>query len=128
MTSARTAPVATAVIVATVARARRAGSKEGQKTNGNQRPHHLAGPPSLPAPPEDLPVLGPERAQDRLQGRASPAALRLRARQDRALAHHRGFGLEAAPPRPGDQARPLHRHHALLGLVSDRTERWGGGW
>ena len=42
--------------------------------------------------------------------------------------HHRGVGAEAAHPRPGDQARPLHRHHALRGLSKTaRYDRWGGG-
>ena len=38
------------------------------------------------------PFSGPKRAKDRLQGRASAAALRFRARQDRAVPHHRRFG------------------------------------
>ncbi len=41
-------------------------------------------------PTQILPVLRAERAEDRLQGRAPVAALRLRARQDRAEPHHRG--------------------------------------
>ena len=40
-------------------------------------------------------------------------ALHLRARQDRALAHHGGLRQEAARARAGDQARPLPRPAAL---------------
>ena len=70
-------------------------------------------PPSVLPPPQDLPVLRRERAEDRLQGREAPVALHLRARQDRAVAHHGGVGQEAARTRPGDQARPLPRPPAL---------------
>ena len=93
---------------------RRAGSNPGRiARNGHQRPYHRPGSPSVPAPPQDLPVLGPECAQDRLQGRPPAAALRFRARQDRPLPHHGRVGQEAARTGPGHQARPLHRHHAL---------------
>ena len=64
-------------------------------------------------PPQDLPLLRAERAEDRLQGHASAVALHLRARQDRALAHHRRLGQEAARIGPGHQARPLPRPAAL---------------
>ena len=54
------------------------------------------------------------------------AALRLRARQDRAEPHHRGVGQEAARTRPGDQARALPRPAALRDpLRSDAVlRRW----
>src|SRR5262245_9703562 len=52
-------------------------------------------PAVLPAA-QDLPVLRRERSEDRLQGHQAPAALHLRARQDRAEPHHRGIGQEAA--------------------------------
>src|SRR6185369_3324247 len=39
---------------------------------------------SFHTPPQELPVLRRQRAQDRLQGRAAAPALHLRARQDRA--------------------------------------------
>jgi small subunit ribosomal protein S6 len=48
------------------------------------------------SPPQGLPLLGRERAEDRLQGHQAPAALHFRARQDRAVAHHRRVGQEAA--------------------------------
>ena len=62
---------------------------------------------------QDLPVLGPERAEDRLQGHEASVALHLRARQDRSFAHHGRVGQEAARARPGDQARPLPGPPAL---------------
>ena len=70
-------------------------------------------PPSLLPPPQVLPVHRPERAEDRLQGHAPALALHLRARQDRALAHHRGLRGQTARTRPGDQARALPRPAAL---------------
>src|SRR5207245_1726840 len=53
------------------------------------------GPRILPAP-QVLPLLGQGRAKDRLQGRAPAPGLRFRARQDRAVAHHRRVIQEAA--------------------------------
>src|SRR5260370_23583988 len=73
----------------------------GELTDG-----HRPAPPLLP-PAQDLPVFGSERAEDRLQGYAPALALHLRARQDRAFAHHGGFGQEAARTRSGDQAREV---------------------
>jgi ribosomal protein S6 len=69
---------------------------------------------SLHPPAQELPVLRRQCAQDRLQGRAPAAALRLRARQDRAEPHIGGVVQEAARARPGDQARPLPGAPALL--------------
>src|ERR1700733_4857526 len=43
--------------------------------------------PSVYPSSQELPLLGHQRAEDRLQGRAPSAALRLRARQDRAEPH-----------------------------------------
>ena len=92
--------------------------------------------PSVLPPPQDLPVLRAERAEDRLQGHPPAVALHFRARQDRALAHHRRFGEEAARTGPGHQARPLPRPAALRDRLrfpsSPREEiraaliRWGG--
>src|SRR5580698_3603061 len=48
-------------------------------------------PPRVLPSAQILPVLGAERSEDRLQGRAALAALHLRARQDCAEPHHRGF-------------------------------------
>ena len=42
-------------------------------------------PPAVLPPPQVLPVLRPQRAEDRLQGRAPAVALPVRARQDRAV-------------------------------------------
>src|SRR5690554_2036575 len=55
--------------------------------------------PSVHAPAQDLPVLGRRRAEDRLQGREAPAAVRLRARQDRAEPHHGRVRDQAARAR-----------------------------
>src|SRR5579883_3602367 len=74
----------------------------------------------LPAA-EILPVLGAARAQDRLQGCEAAAALRVRARQDRAEPHHRRLDQEAAGTRPGDQARAVSRPSALQRAIA------GGG-
>ena len=70
---------------------------------------------------KSCPFSGAERAEDRLQGHAPAVALHLRARQDRAVAHHRGFGQQAARTRPGDQARALPRPAALRHSLT--TER-----
>ena len=56
--------------------------------------------PSLLPPQEDLPVLRRQRAQDRLQGREAAAALHLRARQDRAVAHHRRVATRSSASWP----------------------------
>ncbi len=54
------------------------------------------GPPAVLPPPQDLPVLRRQRAQDRLQGRQAAPALHLGARQDRAVAHHRGLAARSS--------------------------------
>ena len=54
---------------------------------------------------KSCPFSGANAPADRLQGREAPAALHLRARQDRALAHHRRLVEEAARARPRHQAR-----------------------
>ena len=84
---------------------------------------HRRRPPAVLPPPQDLPVLRRQCAEDRLQGRQAAAALRLRARQDRAEPHHRGLGEEAARARPGDQARALPRPAALRDPLSGRLLR-----
>src|SRR5678815_2639776 len=66
----------------------------------------------LPAA-QDLPVLRNQRAKDRLQGREAVAALRLRARQDRAEPHHGRLDPEAARAGAGDQAGALSRALAI---------------
>ena len=113
---AATVPIvatAIAAIVATVPRAARAKTSTLEQSDG-----HRAPPPLLP-PPQVLPVLRRQRAEDRLQGHAPAVALHLRARQDRAFAHHRGQRQQAARTRPGDQARPLPRAAALRHSLTD---------
>src|SRR5690606_37750008 len=89
---------ATATIVVRAARAIRMR----EPNNGRYQPDPDA--PALPSPPQDLPVLRRQCAEDRLQGRAAPAALHFRAWQDRAFAHYRRQPEEAARARQGDQA------------------------
>src|SRR5215813_6867983 len=84
----------------------------------NDGPRTNADSPAILPPPQDLPVLGRQRAQDRLQRRAPAAALCLRARQDRAKPHHRGIGEEAAGACTGDQARALSWTAALRDPLS----------
>src|SRR4051812_44360972 len=78
--------IATGHRVVTAARTARP-SKAQSEVNNNGRHQSAAGAPALLPPPQDGSVLRPERAQDRLQGRAVAAALYFRARQDRPLAH-----------------------------------------
>ena len=70
-------------------------------------------PPAVLSPPQVLPVLRPECAEDRLQGRAPAVPLPVGARQDRALSDHRGVREEAARTRGGHQARPFPGAAAL---------------
>src|SRR3954452_25357442 len=69
--------------------------------------------PSVFSPPQDLPVHGSERAEDRLQGFQAVDALRLGARQDRAEPHHSGVREEAARARARHQALALSRSASL---------------
>src|SRR5215475_13403755 len=84
----------------------------------NDGPRTNADTPAVLPPPQDLPVLGRQRPQDRLQRRAPAAALCFRARQDRAKPHHRGVGEEAAGACAGDQARALSWTAALRDPLS----------
>ncbi|CAA9273944.1 MAG: SSU ribosomal protein S18p @ SSU ribosomal protein S18p, zinc-independent, partial [uncultured Acetobacteraceae bacterium] len=70
-------------------------------------------PPALLPAPQVLPVLRPERAENRLQGRAPPVPLPVGARQDRAEPHHRGERQAAAGAGAGHQARALPGAAAL---------------
>src|SRR5947209_7576582 len=74
---------------------REGGGVNGKPDRIGAGPRRRGGAPAVLSPPQILPVLRPERAEDRLQGRAPVAALRLRARQDRAEPHHRGIDPEA---------------------------------
>src|SRR5690606_4147846 len=84
--------------------------------NGRHQPDPDA--PAVSSPPQDLSLLRPERAENRLQGCAPPAALHFRARQDRALAYHCCQSEEAARARQGNQARPLPGTSPLRGEVT----------
>src|SRR5262249_23742103 len=70
------------------ARARKAPLKWKEQWDEHTAP---SGTPAVFPPPQNLPLLRSERAQDRLQGRQVAAALHFGARQDRALAHHGGL-------------------------------------
>src|SRR2546430_15888008 len=72
-----------------------------------------SGPASFLSPPQDLPVLGGECAEDRLQGRQAASTLYFGARQDRAVAHHRGVREKAARAFQSHQAGALHGASAL---------------
>src|SRR5262249_32826516 len=85
----------------------RAGGARRRRGSRAMGPAPGAGPPAVLPPPQDLSVLRRQRAQDRLQGRTALAALRLRARQDRAKPDHGGIRQEAARARARHQARPL---------------------
>src|SRR5712671_6363265 len=69
--------------------------------------------PSVFPPPQDLPVHGSERAEDRLQGFQALDALRVGARQDRPEPHYRSLRQEAARARARHQAGALPRPSAL---------------
>src|SRR5471032_2903543 len=81
--------------VATVVRAVRATTTLQHRLRSNYHGRAKCTPSILP-PPQDLPVHGPECAEDRLQGFQAVDALRVRARQDRAEPHHCRIGAEAA--------------------------------
>src|SRR6516225_3057191 len=90
----------------------REARNERRRATRRRWPLRRCTPAVLPAA-QILPLLGAARAQDRLQGREAAAALRLRARQDRAEPHHRGLDQEAARAGASDQARALPRSLAL---------------
>src|SRR5215216_935682 len=94
-----------ATVTTGAARARRARRSPPPK----EKPHEPArwqSPAVLP-PPQDVPVLRRQCAEDRLQGRATVAALCFRARQDRTEPHHRSVGKKTTGNGQGDQACPL---------------------
>src|SRR5687768_7824044 len=122
--SAATATAAIVEIAATDRRAVRAMKmsplrlplpRPRSKTDGHGCKHPA--PPVLPSP-QDLPVHGHERAEDRLQGREAARPLRVRARQDRAEPYHGGLRQEAARTRARHQAlaisRPAALRHSLI--------------
>src|ERR1700722_10034659 len=102
--------VGTVAIVGTAAIVRPAGrvkTRIWEQCDG-----YRASSPLFP-PSQVVPIFGRQRAENRLQGHASVVALHLRARQDRAVAHHRGERPPAAGARPGDPARPVPGSFAL---------------
>src|SRR5205814_3351861 len=107
---ADSAATATAAIGVTVVRGVRAMTTQRSRSKNHGRSWCT---PSVFPPPQDLPVHGSERAEDRLQGFQAFDALRLRARQDRAEPHHCRLRQEAARTRARHQARPVSRFAAL---------------
>src|SRR6185312_4677695 len=108
---ADTAAIARAVSVASAARAvpaKIAILRTRSKNNGRSWRT-----PSLFPPPQDLPVHGSERAEDRLQGFQAVDALRLRARQDRSEPHHGRICQKTARACARDQTCTLPRAAAL---------------
>src|SRR5688572_24622099 len=63
--------------------------------------------------PQELPVFGGRRAQDRLQGRKAVVAVHLGTRKDRAEPHYGGERKKAAGAGPRHQALALSRPSAL---------------
>src|SRR5215210_4558976 len=76
------------------------------------------GAPAIFPAPQELPVLGRRRTEDRLQGRPASVAIHFRARQDRSEPDHGGERKAAAGARAGDQALALSRPIALCHEVS----------
>src|SRR5947209_6815445 len=114
--TAAAAVAATATVVtATAAFAAIASGVRAAKKAHRKQEHSDVdrSPPPLLPPPQELPVFRAERAEDRLQGYAALIALHFRARQDRALAHHRRLGQEAARTFACDQAGALPWSPAL---------------
>src|SRR2546430_14230429 len=107
---ADSAATATAAIGVTVVRGVRAMTTQRSRSKNHGRGWCT---PSVFPPPQDLPVHGPECAEDRLQGFQAVDALRLRARQDRAEPHHRRLRQEAARTRTRHQALAFPRSAAL---------------
>src|ERR1700733_5669906 len=98
---------------ATTAILQRWRPEHGNVTTRLRRP-----PPFLP-PAQKLSVLRRQRAEDRLQGRQTATAVRLRARQNRSKPHYRGIGEKAARACPGNQAPAISRTAALRDPLSE---------
>src|ERR1700724_1918387 len=75
-------------------RRRRRRNNHGNVTARRRRRRRWT--PAVLSPPQELPVLRRQRAEDRLQGRQAVAALRVGARQDRSEPHYGGLGEEEA--------------------------------
>src|SRR3954447_21003976 len=109
--AASVAIVTVAASAATAVRVVRAKKKSWRKRSKNHGRSWCT--PSVFPPPQDLPVHGSERAEDRLQGFQAVDALRLRARQDRAEPHHGRLRQEAARTRARHQALAFPRSASL---------------
>src|SRR3984957_18547454 len=98
VTVATEAIAATVAIVraATAVRVTAATKLQRRRNNHGYVTARRGGAPGVLPPPQELPVLRRQCAEDRLQGRQASAAFRLGARQDRAEPHHRRVGEEAA--------------------------------
>src|SRR6266576_5228310 len=116
--TADSAAIATAAIGVTVVRAVRATTTQRSRSKDHGRSWCT---PSVFPPPQNLPVHGSERAEDRLQGFQAVDALCLRARQDRAEPHHRRLRQEAARTRARHQALAFPRPASLRDPIRNRT-------
>src|SRR5581483_5400850 len=116
------AMAATALAAARAVRVRMAAAatvaaliRAGGRATKLQRENRDEGAQTVFPPPQELPFHGQRCSEDRLQGRASAAALHLRARQNRSVAHHRRIGEKATRTGARDQTRPLPRAAAVRG-------------
>src|SRR5512132_106255 len=111
------ASVASTVASARAARRARATTRSRCPAQRRRSDSHgdfpNANAPAFLSPAQDLPVFRRQRAEDRLQGRQALAALRLRARQDRAKPDYGRFRQEAAGAGTRHQTRTLSRIVAL---------------
>src|SRR5215217_7645721 len=112
----------TAVRHATGRRAHRAAMKPRRRRIQTWRagngPATGTGPPAVFPAPEELPVLGRRRTENRLQGRQAPVAVHFRTGQDRSEPDHGGERQAAEGARAGNQALALSRPSALCHEVS----------
>src|ERR1700739_4675687 len=101
---------ATATVIAVTGRASvgpakvRTTSKRRRRNNDGDVTASRRSAPAVLPPPQKLPILRRQCAEDRLQGRQAVAAVRVRARQDPPKPHHRRLGEETARARASDQA------------------------
>src|SRR5262245_64194594 len=93
----------------------------GQRRSDGHGAFPNTDPPAILSPPQDLSVFRRQCTEDRLQGREALAALRLRARQDRAESDYGGFRQKAAGVGAGHQTRPLSRIAALRDPLANES-------
>src|SRR5262249_20085079 len=114
------ASIAAIANVTVVDRAKAPMSPQPQSRRSNRHGVFTwASSPSVFPPPQDLSFPRQQRAEDRLQGCAAAAALRFRARQDRAEPDHRSLRQETAGARPSHQAGTFSRTTALCDQMTD---------